>query len=162
MSLGPITNSSFGISNFARIRPNVRSSSVAGGKGLRIQSTASRLNRPSDSLPMIRSIARFGFFLHMLRWLPNTLSLAWERMYSKSHASMGYICTGVAVASNILLVFSDMLSRNLMRLLGLGFSFSLPIPRFFLRALCASSTITHSYSIPSRCSTTPELAVIRP
>ena len=93
----------------------------------------------SDSFPVIIFKARSGCFRHMLKLLPKTLSFPWDKIFNKSQASIGYNCTGVAVAISMLFVFLDKSNKKLIKLLGSGFWFSLPRPRFFLRALWHSS-----------------------
>ncbi|MBT9141017.1 MAG: hypothetical protein DDT30_01603 [Dehalococcoidia bacterium] len=137
------------------IPPKLSSSSSAGGNGLRSHSHCSNHSAgelPICAFPIIKSSVLLGSFRHLLKSLPSTALFFWERMFSKSHASTGYICTGVAVASSMLCVFNDICKRKSYKLLGSGFKFSLSSPKFLRLARCASSTITHSYCIESNCS----------
>src|SRR5665647_3150113 len=147
---GLMINSSSSIRRRLLIPPKLSSSSEECGNGLRSHSHCSIHSvgeLPILSLPIIKSSVLFGSFRHLLKSLPSTELFFCDRMLSKSHASIGYICTGVAVASNILCVLNDIFKRKSYKLLGSGFLFSLSSPKFLRLARCASSTITHSYCI---------------
>ena len=135
-------------SSLRRIPSNTASSNRE-GRGSRTYSQPSRASSVGTlSTPVAMSRQWLGRY-HGLVWVhpPRTLWFPCERMCRRSHASMGCSCTGVAVASNRLLVRGPISRRKAMSLFGSPFSSISAGPAstlgtFLRRARCASSTMT--------------------
>ena len=81
---------------------------------------------------------------------------------SRSYASIGWSCTGVAVASSRLFVRGEISRTNFRRLLGCAVAKARLASRFRRRARCASSRMTHSTRMFASQVTASEPRVIRP
>ena len=126
------------------------SPSLAAGNGFRTYSQLrSASSGFSSSFPVAALIATLGV-RHRENSSPRTDLPPRDKIFSKSHASTGCSCTGVAVASNILDVRGDRIFRNFNRLFGCGVSSTSEssasdFGMFLRRARWLSSTITHAY-----------------
>ena len=140
----------------SKSRPSER-----GGKGLRSQSQPWSNPAGGGVRPSSRSSDARGS-RQRLPGPPSTASEPRASASSRSYASTGCNCTGVAVASSRLFVRGAISCRNRSRLLGRAGAKGRAASRFRRRARCASSRITHSKRMPASNSAASEPRVIRP